>query len=45
MTRKEYYKFFNVLTELIRLFMVVQQGCEELYISGELEFDDDLDGD
>lgn len=44
MTRKEYYKFFNVLTELIKLFMVVQQGCEELYISGELEFDDE-DGD
>lgn len=44
MTRKEYFKFFNVLTELIKLFMFAQQGFEELYISGELEFDDE-DGD
>lgn len=45
MTHKEYLKFFNVLTTLIELFVKVQQSCEELYISGQLEFDDDPGGD
>lgn len=44
MTHKEYLKFFNVLTSLIKLFITMQQGLEELYISGQIEFDD-ADGD
>ena len=43
MTRKEYLKFFNVLTSLIKLFITMQQGLEELYISGQLTFEDDDD--
>ena len=40
MTHKEYLKFFNVLTSLIKLFITMQQGLEEMYISGQIEFDD-----
>lgn len=43
MTRKEYLKFFNVLTSLIKLFITMQQGLEELYISDQIEFDDEDD--
>ncbi len=45
MTRKEYLKFFNAVAEVIDFFVEIHKMCEELYISGELEFDDDPGGD
>ena len=45
MTHREYLKFFNAITALIALLVKIHQACEELYISGQFEFDDELNGD
>lgn len=45
MTRTEYFKFFNQVTDIIDFFVKLQQLCEELYITGQFEFDDDPNGD
>ncbi len=43
MTRKEYFKFFNKVTDIIDFFVELHQLCEEMYISGQLKFDDEDD--
>ena len=41
MTHKEYFKFFNQVTDLIQFLVKLQQLCEEMYISGQLKFEDE----
>lgn len=41
MTRKEYFKFFNQVSDMIDFLIKLQQLCEEIYISDQLKFDDE----
>ena len=41
MTRKEYFKFFNQVTDIIDFLVKLQQLCEEMYISDRLKFEDE----
>lgn len=43
MTRKEYFKFFSQVADVTDFLVKLQQLCEELYISGQLTFEDDDD--
>lgn len=45
MTYKEYLKIFISISKMIEFFMKLQQVMEELYISGQIKFDDDPCGD